>query len=220
MHAEAKCQRALRNFSLFRSNRHAQLILSSNLGIPGYALGCITLGVMHIKPTPIQSRRIPLLIALLFVVPAAADAACNIVNGKAYGDCPGVTVRQGTRPALDIRSHVTESAIVAGAIVYSGGSLHLSGISNGDILVKRGGHLTVTGIVNATIRNEGGIVDVEGTVDNLISSGGNVVVGGQVGNFGGAGPATFKKGAVLRGMPLEQTVRIPRTEPSSAARTR
>jgi hypothetical protein len=44
MHAKAKYQGALRNFSLFRSNRHAKLISSSNFGIPRYALGCITLG--------------------------------------------------------------------------------------------------------------------------------------------------------------------------------
>ena len=45
MHAKAKQQRALRNFSLFRSNRHAQLISSSNLGVSRYTLGCSTLGL-------------------------------------------------------------------------------------------------------------------------------------------------------------------------------
>jgi hypothetical protein len=31
----------------------------------------------------------------LYGVPAAAEAACNIVNGTAYGDCTGVNVNQG-----------------------------------------------------------------------------------------------------------------------------
>jgi hypothetical protein len=85
-------------------------------------------------------------------------------------------------------------------------------------LVKRGGQLLVTGVVSATVRNEGGIVDIEGVVDNLITSGGNAVIGGQVDSFSGRGPARFKKGSVLRGVPLEQTVIYPRTEPTSANR--
>ena len=44
MHAKAKYQGALRNFSLFRSNRHAPLISSFNLGVPRYAPGGIALG--------------------------------------------------------------------------------------------------------------------------------------------------------------------------------
>ena len=50
MHAKAKKQVALRSFSLFRSNWHAQLIWSSSLGIPRYALGCITLGAYAFIP--------------------------------------------------------------------------------------------------------------------------------------------------------------------------
>lgn len=158
------------------------------------------------------TRSLNPLIALILLVPAVGGAACNIVNGKAYGDCQNVTVRHGTGPPLTVRSNVTESAIVSGATVHSGGSLHLSGISNGDIVVKRGGLLSVTGVVNATVRNEGGKVEIEGIVDSFVSNGGQAIVGGQVGNFSGKGPVTFKRGAVLQGAPLEQTLRLPRVQ--------
>ena len=158
------------------------------------------------------------LLALILLAPLVASAACNIVNGKAYGDCQNVNLRNGQGPALNIRSHVTETSIVSGATVYSGGSLNLSGISNGDIVVKRGGHLSVTGVVNATVRNEGGTVEIEGLVRSLVSTGGHSIVGGQVGNFSGKGPATFKSGAVLQGAPVEQTLRLPRVESEAASR--
>ena len=156
--------------------------------------------------------------ALTLLTPVAADAACNIVNGKAYGDCQNVTVRQGTGAALNVRSHVTESGIVAGATVQPGGSLYLSGISNGDILVKKGGHLSVTGVVNATVRNEGGTVEIEGIISSFVSNGGQASVGGQVGSFSGKGPVNFKRGAILQGTPLDRTLRLPRTEPQAEAR--
>jgi hypothetical protein len=178
-----------------------------------------TLGVIQSPHIAMRIRRLHLLSALTLLTPVAGDAACNIVNGKAYGDCQNVTVRQGTGQALDVRSHVIESAIIAGATIHSGGSLHLSGISNGDILVKRGGQLSVTGVVNATVRNEGGTVEIEGIVSNFVSNGGHASVGGQVGSFSGKGPATFKKGAVLQGTPLERVLRLPRTEHPAAART-
>lgn len=41
-------------------------------------------------------------------------AACNIVNGKAYGDCAGVSVNKGTKGKLTVSSHVYESGIIEG----------------------------------------------------------------------------------------------------------
>lgn len=170
------------------------------------------LGVIPNQTAAMRSRSLQPLFALMLLTPAVGGASCNIVNGKAYGDCQNVTVRHGAGPALNVRSHVTESAIVSGATVHSGGSLHLSGISNGDIVVKKGGHLSVTGVVNATIHNGGGTVEIEGIVGSLVSNGGQATVGGQVGNFSGKGPVTFKKGAVLQGAPLEQAFRLPRVQ--------
>jgi hypothetical protein len=131
------------------------------------------------------------LLAYLLLPLQSAQAACNIVDGKAYGDCAGVTVRNGEKSPLNVRSSVFESSIVEGATVHPGGSLHLSGISNGDIVVKRGGRLLVTGVVNGAIRNNGGFVEIEGIVDHLSSDGGTATIGGQVGSFSGAGPARF-----------------------------
>ena len=81
--------------------------------------------------------------------------------------------------------------------------------ANGDILVKKGGHLSVTGVVNAAVRNEGGVVEIEGSVSQLISNGGRAVVDGQVGNVSGSGPVTFNKGSVLQGAPLKLGLRFP-----------
>ena len=150
---------------------------------------------------------VPLLIFLLSV--ADTYAACNIIDGRGYGDCAGVNIRSGPQKALEVRGHIAESAIVEGATVYAGGSLNLSGISNGDILVHRGAQFTLTGVVNGAIRNEGGSIRIEGIVHRLESNGGNVVVGGNVGSVSGSGPITFKIGSVLGGIPLEQGKRWP-----------
>jgi hypothetical protein len=155
------------------------------------------------------------LLALLLLPMQPAHAACNIVGGKAYGDCAGVTVRNGEKAPLNVRSSVFESDIVAGATVHSGGSLHLSGVSNGDIVVKRGGRLLVTGVVNGAVRNNGGVVEIEGIVAHLSSDGGTATIGGQVGSFSGTGPARSKKGAVLQGVPLERAARLPQPEPAA-----
>lgn len=147
--------------------------------------------------------------SIAILLPALASAACNIVDGKAYGDCRNVTVTHGTKPALNVGSTVTESAIVSGATVHPGGTLHLAGISNGDIVVRRGGQLTVTGVVNGTVRNEGGSVTIEGMVNHLASNGGIATIDGSVGSFSGAGPAVFMKGSVLAGTPLPTARRLP-----------
>lgn len=149
----------------------------------------------------------------MLFVPTVVGAACNIVNDKTYGNCENATVRYGAVQVLNVRSSVIESAIVSGATVHSSGFLHLSGISNGDIVVKKGGQLFITGVVNATVRNEGGTVEIEGIVGSLVSNGGKATVGGQVGSFSGKGPVDFKAGAILQGAPLEKPLRLPRAQP-------
>jgi hypothetical protein len=143
------------------------------------------------------------LAAAAVVNAATAIAACNIINGKAYGDCAGVTVNQGTKPPLQIRGVRAESGIVAGATVFGGGSLHLSGISNGDITIQKDGRLILTGVVNGTVRNLGGTAEIEGALDFLFTTGGKVVVAGTVGSVAGPGAVTFRRGSVLGGTPFE-----------------
>lgn len=140
-------------------------------------------------------------------VRGSAEAACNVVDGNAYGDCAGVRVIEGTKGHLTIRSDRSESAIINGATILRGGTLHLSGVSNGDILVHRGASLRLTGVVNGTIKNEGGTVEVEGLASRVQTIGGNVVIGGNVGSVSGEGTVTYKRGAFIGGVPVEKTVR-------------
>ena len=142
-----------------------------------------------------------------FSVPTSVFAACNIVGGKAYGDCAGVSVTQGAKPRLTVRSYVSESSLIDGATILKGGSLDLSGISNGDIIVHSGARLRLTGIVNGTVKNLGGNVEIEGSLDRLHTIGGDVVIGGNVDRVSGDGSVSYKKGAVIGGVPIEKTIR-------------
>lgn len=130
-----------------------------------------------------------------------ANAACNIVNGKAYGDCAGVTVNQNTKGIIIVSSYKSESGIIDGARVKSGGSLRLSGICNGDIEVSKGGTLTVTGIVNGIVKNNGGIVEIEGLVSHVSANSGKTTIGGSVSSVSGVSKIIYKSGAVIGGVP-------------------
>lgn len=160
---------------------------------------------------PFSRVLVPLAIVLVGA-PSFTQAACNVVGGKAYGDCAGVRVNEGSKGHLTVRSYSSESAIIDGGTVLKGGVLELSGISNGDIVVHRGARLRLTGVVNGTVRNLGGTVEVEGILDRLYTTGGNVVVGGNVGSVSGDGPVSYKKGAVVGGVPLERAVRKSRKQ--------
>ena len=136
-----------------------------------------------------------------------AHAACNIVGGKAYGDCNGVRVIEGTKSRLTVRSYTSEAAIIRGATILRGGVLDLSGVSNGDITVHQGGRLRLTGVVNGTVKNLGGAVEVEGMLNHLHTTGGQVTIGGNVGSVSGQGTVSYKKGSLLGGVPIEKTFR-------------
>ena len=145
-------------------------------------------------------------VALLEIV-TPTHAACNIVDGKAYGDCAGVRINEGIKGHLNIRSYTSETGIIGGATVVRGGDLALSGIANGDITVQKGAHLILTGIVNGTVNNLGGNVEIEGILEHLQSTGGQVLVGGTVGRVSGLGPVRYKNGAVVGAVPFEKAVR-------------
>ncbi len=61
-------------------------------------------------------------------------------------------------------------------------------------------------MVNATVCNEDGIVDIEGIVNSRDSIGVTISVGEQVGSLTERGPATFKNGTVLRRKPLGEGI--------------
>jgi hypothetical protein len=164
---------------------------------------------MPTSPSAMQLS--PVLIALAggLLASPLAHAACNIVDGKAYGDCGSMTIRSGAKPALEVHGYIAESAIISGATIHPGGFLHLSGILNGDIAVRRGGQLTVTGMANGVVRSDGGAVTVEGIVQRLESNGGTTTVGGNVHSVGGSGSIYFKSGSVLAGVPIDKAKRWP-----------
>ena len=56
--------------------------------------------------------------AFLILLPATpAWAACNIINGKTYGDCSSVTVNTGRTPAIVVTDYHSVSGIIEGATV-------------------------------------------------------------------------------------------------------
>ena len=136
-----------------------------------------------------------------------AHAACNIINGKTYGDCAGVQINKGIKGHLTVRSSISENGIIEGATILKGGKLDLSGISDGDIEVHKGARLRLTGTVNGTVNNLGGNVEVEGTLNHLYTIGGKVIIGGNVKRVSGKGSVSYRKGAVVNGMPVNEVTR-------------
>ena len=148
------------------------------------------------------------LITLTYSVPSYS--VCNIVGNMTYGDCSGVNVNSQERRRLSVKSSITESAIVAGAIVHNGGYLTLNGVSTDDIHVRKGGSLVVYGVVNGTVHNDGGNIEISGIVNHLHSTGGQVTVTGQVGNLSGKGLVHFKKNSILQGRPILRSEFLPK----------
>jgi hypothetical protein len=148
------------------------------------------------------------LLGLTYPVPSYS--VCNIVGNTAYGDCSGVNVNSQERRKLSVKSSITESAIVAGAIVHNGGYLTLNGVSTGDIHVRKGGSLVVYGVVSGTVNNAGGNIDISGIVNHLHSTGGQAIVTGQVGSFSGQGLVHFKKNSILQGQPILRNEFLPK----------
>ncbi len=142
-----------------------------------------------------------ILAAILFVVPKRSFAVCNIINGQAYGDCEGVTIKRDGKGYLSVTNGVFESGIISGATVRSGGVLELSGISDGNIVVEKGGTLTVTGVVNGDIINKGGHIVVEGSAHLIKTTGGTVEIGGIVEQVVDNGLIKYRKGAIVEGIP-------------------
>lgn len=60
--------------------------------------------------------------------------------------------------------------IVRQATVAAGGILHLHGMVTGDLIVEPGAEAHVYGMVNGTVRNLGGLVEIHGMVDSIVSA--------------------------------------------------
>lgn len=134
---------------------------------------------------------------------SAFAGTCNIVNGRAYGDCKEVKVNNGQKGKLIITSVVAESGMIDGAEVKRGGSLKLSGMSIGNITVEEGAILEVNGTVNGTITNNGGEVRINGTARLIHVNRGMLEVSGTVDAVTGNGTITYKKGSVIGGKVIQ-----------------
>lgn len=134
---------------------------------------------------------------------SAFAGTCNVVNGKTYGVCKEVNVNTGQKGKLVIATSVTESGMIAGAVVKRGGSLKLSGMSVGDITIETGGSLEVSGTVNGSITNNGGKVQINGTARSVRMNSGSLEISGMVDSLSGSGTITFQKGAVIGGKPVQ-----------------
>lgn len=132
----------------------------------------------------------------------AFAGSCNVVNGKAYGDCEGIRVNTEPSGRLVVTSAVTETGMISGALVKRGGYLKLSGMSTGDIKVEAGATLEVNGTVNGTITNNGGTVRINGTVRLVRMNGGSLDVSGVIDSVKGNGKITYRKDAVVGGKPI------------------
>ncbi len=150
-----------------------------------------------------MNRILQCALIVLYLLPVYSYAACNIVNGKMYGDCAGVTLNNGSKGIIKVSSYKAESGIIDGARVLAGGSLYLSGISNGDITVNKNGKLVVTGIVNGAVKNNGGVIEVEGEVSSVVANAGNTIISGIVSYVRGSGKIVYKSGAVIAGQPVK-----------------
>lgn len=58
--------------------------------------------------------------------------------------------------------------ITVGATVRAGKLLDLVGMITGDLDVERGARAIIRGMVNGTVRNHGGYVEISGAVDEVV----------------------------------------------------
>lgn len=122
---------------------------------------------------------------------------CSVTNGVAVGDCGPMQFRT-------ITGAEQESKIIPGARVTSGGSFVLSGVINGDLTVERGGSAVVRGTVNGSVINNGGTVEIRGTVVRVQANGGETTIYGTVQSVSGSGPVRYKTGAIVGGERVER----------------
>lgn len=146
-------------------------------------------------------------ILLFDLTPFPAEAACNIVNGKTYGDCSGVTVNLGRDAFQDVKNYSSITGLSAGARVLSGGVLSVSGMAD-RIIIEEGGRADISGMVGSLIVS--GAATVSGTVTSaVLSGGGKITIEGVVGSISGVGEAHIREGSVIAGQPMEKNeVRI------------
>ncbi|PLY03176.1 MAG: hypothetical protein C0623_02220 [Desulfuromonas sp.] len=104
---------------------------------------------------------------------------------------------------LKITSYVRETGIIDGATITSTGYLEFSGISHGEIIVKRGGNLLSTGVAKGGISNNGGTVKITGITPVVFANSGTTTIHGIVDIVKGNGKVIYKSGAVVGGKKIK-----------------
>jgi len=138
------------------------------------------------------------MITAICVFGMQANAACNIVNGVASGNCSGVNINIIKRPKnYEVSGYRHFDGIVGSISVRKGGNVTISGIASA-ATVYAGGVLQVTGQTDMII-NHGGSVTVDGMVQQIQSKGGTVYVSGVVSSLMGSGEFHFSDGAHVNG---------------------
>ena len=133
-------------------------------------------------------------------------AACNIMNGVAYGDCANVTVNTGRTSFQVVDTYRALTGISEGAQVRTGGSLEVFGTAQ-RVIVERGGMASISGTVQQVeVR---GTVQVSGQVGTiLLRNGGRAIVEGIVGQILGDGTALLEAGSIIASRPTTTTHQV------------
>ncbi|EDQ04483.1 hypothetical protein DSM14862_02118 [Sulfitobacter indolifex] len=150
--------------------------------------------------------RLVILSLMSVLLATSATTACNIVNGRAHGDCAGVTVNIGRTAYQVVNSFSLLSGVSEGAQVLSGGSLRVSGLAD-HVVVERGGTAYVSGIVKRL--EVSGAANISGQVTSIfLRDGGRVAIEGIVGDILGDGTAVLEAGSVIGGHLTEVTQEV------------
>ncbi|HAG70870.1 MAG TPA: hypothetical protein DCL66_01580 [Gammaproteobacteria bacterium] len=121
-----------------------------------------------------------------FSLPCAPPRECGEVGLRFSINClPKSSRRTDVKPEKIKVTVVSKQAWTgtkkfATATIERGGIVTLEGIVHGNINVKPGGALKVTGVVNGTVVNNGGYVEIAGLAHHVATNSGKTVVSGKV----------------------------------------
>ena len=146
-------------------------------------------------------KKTSILILIFLIYPYISYSACNVVNGKKYGNCSHVTINiNNSNPpeSFIVSGYKTISGITKDIHILPGGSVYKSGISKGNIIIEKDGRLTISGIANS-ITNNGGVLIVTGIVDSIFAKDGITRISGVVKLLYGEGEIQLEPGSVVNG---------------------
>lgn len=72
---------------------------------------------------------------------------------------------------LDFGGMITDQAIVSSGVEFI-----LHGMVTGELIAEAGSRVSIHGMVNGTVHNRGGHIEIFGMIDDLVESGGTVMI--------------------------------------------